>query len=349
MKALTIKALEISYGDKPVLSNLDLSLESGDILCLLGPSGCGKTTLLKAIAGLVPVAKGQIKIDDLLVNDDSKQVLPEHRNVGMIFQDYALFPHLSVFNNIAFGLKGQDKETIKQRVNELMALVKLNGLESRYPHQLSGGQQQRVAIARALARKPKLLLLDEPFSNIDTQVRHQLIDEIRSIIKAHGVSAIFVTHSRDEAFAFGDKLALFENTADSNSRIAQINKPEVLYDQPNSPFVAEFMGQVNYLKATIVDEYHVQTALGLIKSTTKLNAKQGECKQLLLRPQQITIATQGVPAQVVSSRFMGDNGFTRVNINDYDLVIAGHFYSKPIVNLVVDSHDLVLFDEANND
>lgn len=185
--ALSIKNLTCQYDDQTVLESLSLEVEQGEIVCLLGASGCGKTTLLKAIAGLLPLSSGQMSLNCLTIDDGKNWLPPEQRNIGMIFQDYALFPHLTVAENIAFGLKNESAQQKLMKVEEMLSLIHLKGYGDRYPHQLSGGQQQRVAIARSLAYKPDLLLLDEPFSNIDTQVRHELIREIRKIFKEQGL------------------------------------------------------------------------------------------------------------------------------------------------------------------
>ncbi|ELT99311.1 hypothetical protein CAPTEDRAFT_109315, partial [Capitella teleta] len=189
-----------------VLSGLDLSIEDGEIVCLLGRSGCGKSTLLKAIAGLIQPVSGTIELHGKEVSSSSRVTPPEQRGIGMIFQDYALFPHLTVFDNIAFGLRKLTSKQVIKRVQDMLELVNLYGLEKRYPHELSGGQQQRVAIARALANEPSILLLDEPFSNIDSQVRQHLVREIRDILKQQKVAGLFVTHSREEGFALQIRL-----------------------------------------------------------------------------------------------------------------------------------------------
>ena len=194
MSSLSLKNLSYQYDGQKVIENLDLEVAENEIVCLLGASGCGKTTTLKAVAGLLTPQQGQIVIHGKTMSDNTQFTAPQHRNIGMMFQDYALFPHLTVAQNIAFGLSKFNKADKQARVNEMLELVHLSEFAERYPHELSGGQQQRVAIARALAYKPNLLLLDEPFSNIDAQVRFQLINDIRQIIKDQKVSAIFVSH-----------------------------------------------------------------------------------------------------------------------------------------------------------
>ena len=191
--ALSIKDLTCKYESQTILEALSLEVEHGEIVCLLGASGCGKTTLLKAIAGLLPLSSGVMSLNCQTIDDSDNWLPPEQRNIGMIFQDYALFPHLTVKQNVGFGLKELSEQQKKEKVQEMLELVHLDEFGDRYPHQLSGGQQQRVAIARSLAYKPDLLLLDEPFSNIDTQVRHELISQMRKIFKKQGVTAIFVT------------------------------------------------------------------------------------------------------------------------------------------------------------
>jgi iron(III) transport system ATP-binding protein len=301
---LQLTDLSCSYQGKTILDGLSLNLENNEILCLLGPSGCGKTTALKAMAGLMPTTGGQVFIDGQQVNGKGVFVPPEKRNIGMIFQDYALFPHLSVAGNVGFGIRKMAKAQVAERVNELLALVKLEGLGERYPHQLSGGQQQRVAIARALAYSPQLLLLDEPFSNIDTQVRYELIDEIRDILKSQKMSAVFVTHSKEEGFAFADKMAVMDQ-----GKIAQLNTPEVLFNHPNSPFVAEFLGKGVYIPAKVLSSSEVACALGVIASISKIKLASGTEGELFVRPQYFQLNQAGEPnAQVKHKTFIG-NGF----------------------------------------
>lgn len=253
MRILEIEQLTCEYGHNTVLAELTLCLENNDILCLLGASGCGKTTLLKAIAGLLPVKQGKI----LLNGKDLTSIATEHRQIGLIFQDYALFPHLTVAQNIAFGLSHFSSQEKQKIVEEMTALVRLEGLLQRYPHQLSGGQQQRVAIARALACQPKLLLLDEPFSNIDSQVRQQMIAEIKQILKQQNIPAIFVTHSKEEAFAFADKIAIMQQ-----GKILQMGIAQELYEKPINKFIADFLGNCNYIQVDYVNNNQIKSIFG---------------------------------------------------------------------------------------
>ncbi|OBX08201.1 ABC transporter [Gallibacterium salpingitidis] len=287
MSRLAITQLTCGYDGQTILQDLHLALEQDEIVCLLGASGCGKTTLLKAIAGLLPISDGQI----CLAGKDLSQTPLEQRQIGLIFQDYALFPHLTVAENILFGLQQKSRQQQQTVLNKMTELVHLQGLEQRYPHQLSGGQQQRVAIARALACEPKLLLLDEPFSNIDSQVRYQLIEEIRAILKQQQVPAIFVTHSKEEAFVFADKLALMDK-----GKIVQFGDALSLYQQPNSRFVAEFLGNVNYLPCQI-QQQQLKTVFGylpLIKTyyADQRPVQEGDCACLLFRPEEIEIQSK---------------------------------------------------------
>jgi iron(III) transport system ATP-binding protein len=228
----------------PAVNNVSLTLQQGDILGLLGPSGCGKTTLLRLIAGFERLQSGQIEIGGQVVCDRSICVPAEQRDIGIVFQDYALFPHLTVAENVAFGLKQASKQQIQKRIGEVIELVRLEGLEKRYPYELSGGQQQRVALARALAPQPQLMLLDEPLSNLDIQVRLRLREEIRDILKAAGTSAIFVTHDQEEALAISDIVGVMRQ-----GHLEQLGTPEEIYTHPASRFVAEFVTQANFLPA----------------------------------------------------------------------------------------------------
>ncbi|PSV26599.1 MULTISPECIES: ABC transporter ATP-binding protein [unclassified Photobacterium] len=315
--ALSVSGLTCSYHGQAVLQDLSLAVNSGEIVCLLGASGCGKTTLLKAIAGLLPLEQGLMSINGRTIVDKQQWVPPEKRNIGMIFQDYALFPHLTVAQNIAFGLRHWDKARTDAKIQEMLTLVHLTGLEDRYPHQLSGGQQQRVAIARALACEPDLILLDEPFSNIDTQVRHSLIRDIRKIFKAQGVTAIFVTHSREEAFAFADKMAVMNHGV-----IEQFGSATELYYQPSSRFVADFLGTGSYLPATVKNQTRLLTPLGELALASNETLLDETSVDWLLRPQNLRVMLQNDgDGEIIEQQFMGDSCRYTVDFSGYKLIV----------------------------
>ncbi|MFV0449319.1 MAG: ABC transporter ATP-binding protein [Vibrio sp.] len=321
--ALSIQDLTCQYDTQTVLQSLSLEVAQGEIVCLLGASGCGKTTLLKAIAGLLPLTSGHMSLNGVTIDDGANWLAPEKRNIGMIFQDYALFPHLTVEENVGFGLRDLPFGERQIKVQAMLDLVHLSELGDRYPHQLSGGQQQRVAIARSLAYKPDLLLLDEPFSNIDTQVRHDLIAEIRKIFKKQGVTAIFVTHSREEAFAFADKMAVMNHGV-----IEQFGTASELYYQPSSKFVADFLGGGSYLPATRNTEGLFVTSLGTLEAQIQANISCGQRCDLLLRPQQVLIQTSDEgEVTVLEQQFMGDHCRYVIDVHGTKLLATS---SQPI-------------------
>lgn len=296
MSVLTIKNLCLDFGQTSVLKSLNLAVNENEIICLLGASGCGKTTLLKAIAGLLPIEQGDIHLGGECLK--SKAV--EDRQIGLIFQDYALFPHLSVAENIQFGLSKLPKEEQKQITEQMLSVVHLQGFEARFPHELSGGQQQRVAIARALACKPQLLLLDEPFSNIDSQTRYAMIQEIKQILKSQQVPAIFVTHSKEEAFAFADKIAVMDK-----GKIVQFGKPNELYHAPVNPFVADFLGGTNYLSCNVTEDKVLFSPIGEFRLFPEMEISKGRY-QWLLRPEQLILKPNELGlGKVVGKLFLG--------------------------------------------
>jgi len=256
---LSLREIRQSYGGQAVVRGLSFELEHGAIGCLLGPSGCGKTTVLRCIAGFEPVTSGEIRIDGEVVSRPGLSLPPERRRIGMVFQDYALFPHLTVARNVAFGLRGLDRREQATRVAQSIELVGLQGHEDKYPHELSGGQQQRVALARALAPGPQLLLLDEPFSSLDVDLRERLGQEVREIIKRAGITAILVTHDQHEAFAIADEIGIMHE-----GRIRQWDSAYNLYHRPANRFVADFIGQGALLPGAVMSSTQVSIELGML-------------------------------------------------------------------------------------
>jgi len=280
--AVQLTNLRKLFGHFPAIEEVSLRVHDGEILGLLGPSGCGKTTLLRLIAGLDTPDQGTITIGDRCVTAPGLFVPPEQRSLGMVFQDFALFPHLTVAENIAFGLQQHrfSKKQIQERVMAILSLVHLQGMEKRYPHELSGGQQQRVALARAIAPQPAVILLDEPLSNLDAQVRLQLREELRTILKASGTTAIFVTHDQEEALSLSDRLAVMRQ-----GRLEQVGTPEEIYCQPASRFVAGFISQANFLSACAQGS-HVLTDIGTFPLLEAAPAVQGE---LMIREEDVML------------------------------------------------------------
>ncbi len=306
-----------SFGAHQAVRNLDLELQEGKILALLGPSGCGKTTTLRLLAGFEPPGSGEIEIAGRLVARGAPRgtnVPPEKRRVGMVFQDYALFPHLSVAKNVAYGLKGVLRGKKRDaRVEEVLNLTRLEELGDRMPHELSGGQQQRVALARALAPEPAMVLLDEPFSNLDAALRNQVRWEMREILKTAGATAVFVTHDQAEALSFADEVAvMFEGT------VVQVAPPEELYHRPATRAVAEFVGEANFVPGTAQDG-RLRCALGEVPAC-------GECigkVEAMLRPEALHLRTMpeeedagaGTGATVLAREFYGHDQLLKLRLD----------------------------------
>ena len=299
---LVLQQVSITYGQSTVVKDLSLTLLQGQIGCLLGPSGCGKTSLLRAIAGFEPVQTGSVVLADTVLSEPGKMTSPEQRRIGMVFQDFALFPHLTVAQNIAFGIKTKPKQQQQQIVEELLALVGLPTLGERYVHQLSGGQQQRVALARALAPEPDVLLLDEPFSGLDADLREALAQDIRTIIKRRGISALMVTHDQFEAFAMADQIGVMQH-----GKLQQWGSAYELYHQPANRFVADFVGHGALLKGEVLADQKVYTALGVF-AQTQSDFAAGVTVDLLVRPDDIVHDDEsGFTAKVVGKSFRGSH------------------------------------------
>jgi iron(III) transport system ATP-binding protein len=279
---IDVESIDAGYDELQVLNQVSFSLQPGQIGCMLGPSGCGKTTVLRVIAGFEPVWRGRILIDQAEVSSRKHSLVPEKRNIGMVFQDFALFPHLKVEDNVRFGLRGMDRKQQHGRVQEMLAIVGMPAYAQAYPHQLSGGQQQRIALARALAPRPGVLLLDEPFSNMDAEMREQLAREVRSILKQENNTAILVTHDQNEAFAMADQICVM-----NEGSIQQQGSGYDLYHKPINRFVADFIGQGVILPATVENANTVRTDLGVITGSDPVSDPPGAMVDVLIRPDDV--------------------------------------------------------------
>lgn len=315
---LDLQNVAISYSGHTVVKDISFSLAKGQIGCLLGPSGCGKTTLLRAIAGFEPVATGNISLQQQVVSSDSLQQAPEQRQVGMVFQDFALFPHLNVADNISFGLGHLSRPARKAKVQQLLQLVGLPDLAKRHIYQLSGGQQQRVALARALAPQPKMLLLDEPFSSLDTELREGLAREVRHILQQLGITAVMVTHDQHEAFAMADMIGVMER-----GKLQQWATPAELYHQPANRFVADFIGRGVFLTGTVLDDHKMATSLGVFAMPDTARFSPGSMVDVLVRPDDIVQdSSSDIKARVQSKAFRGSHTLYQLQLAGGETVLS---------------------------
>lgn len=310
-----LKGLCKRYPDVTALYDLTLTVNRGEFFSLLGPSGCGKTTTLRLVAGLDYLSEGSIEIDGVLISSPTYFVPPERRGVGIVFQDYALFPHMTVYDNVAFGLYGTPKATIAKRVGEMLAIVGLATAGQKYPHELSGGQKQRIALARALAPSPKVILLDEPFSNLDAELRATLRSETKEILRSSGATVILVTHNQEEAFSLSDRVGLL-----SGGKLEQVGTPYDIYHRPSTRFVADFVGRANYVPAR-VEENVVVSALGSFSLSCPKHHGSVEVG-LMIRPDDISIiatdiATDPNGAAVITEvLFLGAHALYTLQLDD---------------------------------
>ena len=311
---LELRAVSCAYEPgRPAVQGISFSAREGEILCLLGPSGCGKTTILRAIAGFEPVRSGQLFLSGQLVSSPDVTVPTENRRVGMVFQEYALFPHLCVQDNIAFGLRHLVRSERAARVQEMLRLTGLEGFERRYPHELSGGQQQRVALARALVQHPVVLLLDEPFSNLDPDMAGRMRQELHDLLRRTKTTTVLVTHDHDEAFAMADRIAVL-----NQGRLEQFDTPEMTYHMPATPFVADFVGQADFVPGT-VSQGMVHTELGEFPDT--IECKDGTAVVVMIRPDDIhLVPTKGARARVLSRQFRGSENLYTVSLPSGQIV-----------------------------
>lgn len=279
---IEMKNVSVSIEQHNIIKDVSFALQEAGIACLIGPSGCGKTTLLRCIAGFEKQDHGEVWIKGVRVSNPAHHLPTEKRNVGMVFQDYALFPHLSVSGNITFALKGPDAKIIKQRCDELVELLSLEKHINKYPHSLSGGQQQRVALARAMAPRPGVLLLDEPFASLDIELREQIARELRQILKQDGITTIMVSHNQLEAFAMADIIGVM-----SDGQLLQWDTAFNLYHEPDSADVADFIGEGVFIPGEVINDKQVKTEIGNIQSLSRHGIEIGEQVKVLIRPDDI--------------------------------------------------------------
>ena len=320
--AIRCFGLSKQFGNASAVEQVDLVVDNGEKMVLIGPSGCGKTTLLRLIAGFETPTAGTLAVGGDLVAGPEQALPPEKRRVGMVFQDYALFPHMDVWHNIAYGVR--DKSERESRVSEVLKLVGLSGMERRLPHRLSGGEQQRVALARALAPRPAVVLLDEPFSNLDAGLRARVRAEVRQILSDAGTSAIFVTHDQEEALFFGDRIAVMRR-----GRIEQVDTPERIFHRPVSPFVARFMGIADFIPAKVEGDM-LLTELGTFPRPAE--AVEGARVEVMVRPDDISIHPEEAGKGRVAERvFQGAHNLYKVEMRSGTTVrsLRLHYQSYP--------------------
>jgi iron(III) transport system ATP-binding protein len=321
---LSLSEVTKAFGPETAVDDVSLDVRSGELLTFLGPSGCGKTTTLRTIAGLEEPTDGQITLGDEVVAGDGAFVPPERRDVGIVFQNFALFPHLTVRENIAFGLTDADAAESEARVDELLELVEMTDHGEKTPDQLSGGQKQRVALARSLAPEPEVLLLDEPFSNLDVRLRVEMREEVRRILKEAGVTAVSVTHDQEEALSISDRVAVM-----SDGRIEQVGRPESVFERPESKFVASFLGRASFLEGELRDG-KVDTGIGRFDAVTLEGydtVYDGAPVDVLVRPDDLraTPATSELADGVVTSRqYVGPSFVYRVELDSGEAVHCLH-------------------------
>ena len=346
MTALEVQNLVKHFqgSQSSAVNGVSFGLSDNEILALVGPSGCGKTTTLRLIAGLEQPDSGLIRLSDRIVASDSVFIPPEKRGVGMVFQDHALFPHLTVYDNVAFGLRGKTPSEIRTMVGEMLHMVGLLSYSKRYPHELSGGERQRVALARALAPRPVLVLMDEPFSSLDADLRAGVREHVRGILKTMRATVIFVTHDQEEALFMGDRLAVLQK-----GQLEQIGTPEEIFHESNTRFVAEFMGDSDFLRGRVV-RAGIQTEIGLLKQIVDLPVSTPV--EIALRADDIDFEIDGSGNSLIVGRFFrGAFNHYRLRLNSGQVLHAFTDHTKilPVGSRVqarvTAEHPLTVFSE----
>ncbi|MCT9096591.1 ABC transporter ATP-binding protein [Haloarchaeobius sp. HME9146] len=354
---LELDGVSKSYGSEDVITDLSLSVREGEILTMLGPSGCGKTTTLRLVAGLERPDGGTVNLNGSAVSGNGSFVSPEKRGVGVVFQEFALFPHMTARENVGFGLKDMDEAQKQERVDEMLDLVGLHSHADAYPDELSGGQQQRIALARSLAPEPRILLLDEPFSNLDVDLRVEMREEVRRILKEAGVTAISVTHDQEEAMSISDRVAVM-----NDGDLEQVGRPEQVFQHPESRFVAGFLGHASFLSGFLRGEA-VETGIGTVDREIMHGLAQeydGTTLDVLVRPDDISAAPcDGAESngRVIYRRYLGPTILYRVELDNGDVLECMHNHTDQVdldqrvrVDLTAD-HELAWFpkvDESGN-
>jgi iron(III) transport system ATP-binding protein len=341
-----LRRVTCAYGPgRPAVADISVAIRQGEILCLLGPSGCGKTTTLRAIAGFEPVAAGEVWIGGTLMSAPDRSVPTEARRVGMVFQEYALFPHLRVQDNVAFGLAHLPARQRAAEVEAMLGLTGLTGLERRYPHELSGGQQQRVALARALAQKPVVLLLDEPFSNLDPDMTGRMQQDLHDLLHRTGTTAVLVTHDHEEAFAMADRIAVL-----NDGRLEQFDTPEAIYHLPATPFVADFVGQADFIPG-VVEDGRVLTEIGEFPNQPGL--PPGRKVLVMVRPDDLHIRPgERSAARITARQFRGSENLYTIRLPSGQVVHSSEASTSvyPVgtrVMLEIVATHTVLFEETS--
>ncbi|QSP96277.1 ABC transporter ATP-binding protein [Marinobacter salinisoli] len=344
---LEVNNLSCGYGGDSVIRDISFALSHGDIGCLLGPSGCGKSTILRALAGFLSPNTGEIRLQSQAISLPGRTLPPEKRKIGMVFQDYALFPHLTIADNVGFGLKDLAKSEKRQKVMELLKLVHLQDLADNYPHELSGGQQQRVALARALAPEPTLILLDEPFSNLDADLRRRLSLDVREILKTLGISAILVTHDQQEAFAMCDQVAVLRD-----GQIQQWDVPYNLYHEPSNRFVASFVGQGGFIPGRTLGPDAIDSELGVIHGNRAYKWEPGTLVDVLIRPDDIVYDPDSdLRPKVIEKTFAGTSTLYRFRCSEeteFEALFRSHldFHLGESVPVRVEADHLIAFERT---
>jgi iron(III) transport system ATP-binding protein len=341
---LELKNIYHAYDVNMVVKNISLTLKKGSIGCILGHSGCGKTTVLRAIAGFEDIVDGEILLKGKVVSRNGWSLPPEKRNIGMVFQDYALFPHLTVFENIALGLRSMERAKRIRTVASVLDTVHLGSVRNSYPHELSGGQQQRVALARALARMPKLLLMDEPFSNLDINLREKISMEVRDILKEYGITALIVTHNQHEAFAIADEIGVMKD-----GEMQQWDTAYNIYHKPENQFVADFVGDGVLLHGIVMGEGQVRTGLGMLEGEFSHHFTKDSPVDILIRPEDVVHSDESdKKAKVIKKAFRGESILYTLLLESGDKVLslAPSHHEHPIgmkVGIKLEVDDIILF------